>query len=240
MNMASEKQFGEIVPERDCALPRREVVIGRHVRLLPMQPGHADGLFKALGGLENSALYDYIPKSDMPYPEIEPYREFIAKFSATEDPQVYTVEHIETGQFVGIVPLGPVVLANRVLETGALYSPMLQRTIAATEAAYLAVRKAFDEGYRRVEWKCDSLNAASCRAATRFGYSFEGILRQHKIIDGRNRDTAWYSIIDREWPSRRAALEKWMDPRNFDADGRQKLDLATIRKSIEREEPGLE
>ena len=122
--------------------------------------------------------------------------------------------------------------ANRVIEVGnILYTPALQRTPGATEAQYLLARYIFDElGYRRYEWKCNDLNAPSRRAALRFGFTYEGTFRQHLIVKGRNRDTAWYSMLDGEWPSRRAAFETWLAPDNFDAQGVQKTSLADLMK----------
>jgi RimJ/RimL family protein N-acetyltransferase len=119
--------------------------------------------------------------------------------------------------------------ANGVCEIGNIwFAPSLQRTCAATEAIYLMMRHVFDDlGYRRLEWKCDALNAASRRAAERLGFTFEGIFRQHMIIKGRNRDTAWYAIIDREWPARRRRLEVWLAAANFDGQGRQLSALST-------------
>ena len=117
-----------------------------------------------------------------------------------------------------------------VIEVGHLaFSPALQRTPAATEAMYLMLRRVFDElGYRRYEWKCDSLNAPSVAAAKRLGFTFEGIFRQHMIVKGRSRDTAWFAMLDSEWPARKAAFERWLAPENFDRDGRQKTKLGTI------------
>jgi RimJ/RimL family protein N-acetyltransferase len=117
------------------------------------------------------------------------------------------------------------------IEVGAiLYSPALQRSPDATEAMYLMMRRVFDElGYRRYEWKCDSLNAASRCAALRLGFRFEGIFRQAWVVKGRNRDTAWYSVIDSEWPALRTAFERWLDPRNFDAKGQQRARLEDLR-----------
>jgi RimJ/RimL family protein N-acetyltransferase len=115
-----------------------------------------------------------------------------------------------------------------VIEVGSiLYTPRLQRTAGATEAMYLMARHVFEDlGYRRYEWKCNALNAPSRSAAVRLGFSFEGIFRQHMIVKGRNRDTAWYSMLDSEWPARKQAFENWLDPANFDSEGRQKTPLA--------------
>ena len=110
-----------------------------------------------------------------------------------------------------------------------LYSPRMQRTIGATEAQYLFASYVFDTlGYRRYEWRCDDLNEASKRAAARLGFTLEGVFRQHLIIKGRNRDTAWFSMLDSEWPARRSAFERWLDPANFDAEGRQKASLTSL------------
>ena len=120
--------------------------------------------------------------------------------------------------------------AHRVIEVGSiLYTPRLQRTPAATEAMYLMARHVFEDlGYRRYEWKCNALNAPSRRAALRFGFTFEGIFRQHMVVKGRNRDTAWFSMLDSEWPARKASFERWLDPSNFGPDGRQKIGLSAL------------
>ena len=121
--------------------------------------------------------------------------------------------------------------AHRVIEVGSiLYTPVFQRTTGATEAMYLMARHVFEDlGYRRYEWKCDALNLPSRRAALRLGFTFEGIFRQHMIVKGRNQDTAWYSMIDTEWPSRKARFEQWLDPGNFDANGHQKVALEALQ-----------
>ncbi|MBM3522511.1 MAG: GNAT family N-acetyltransferase, partial [Alphaproteobacteria bacterium] len=134
---------------------------------------------------------------------------------------------------LGLAGLMRIDLPNRVIEIGSiLYSPRLQRTAAATEAIYLFARYVFELGYRRFEWKCNSLNAPSRRAALRFGFSYEGLFRQHMVAKGRNRDTAWYAMLDGDWPRCRAAFEAWLDPSNFDSAGRQIRSLAAIRESI--------
>jgi len=138
-----------------------------------------------------------------------------------------------SGRALGIVTLKEIRPAMRVIEIGHLvYSPALQRTPLATEAQYLLARYVFETlGYRRYEWNCDALNAASRRAALRLGFTFEGIFRQHRIAKGRNRDTAWYSMLDSEWPARKAAFERWLAPDNFDADGRQWTRLNELDES---------
>jgi hypothetical protein len=121
---------------------------------------------------------------------------------------------------------------HRVIEVGSiLYTPRLQRTIGATEAMYLMARHVFEDlGYRRYEWKCNALNSPSRSAALRLGFTFEGIFRQHMIVKGRNRDTAWFSMLDSEWPRRKIAFERWLDPSNFDASGRQKISLSAMHR----------
>jgi RimJ/RimL family protein N-acetyltransferase len=134
------------------------------------------------------------------------------------------------GRAVGILSLMEIRPEMRVIEVGNIvYSPALQRTPLSTEAQYLIARYAIETlGYRRFEWKCNDLNAPSKRAAERFGFIYEGLFRQHMIVKGRNRDTAWYSMLDSEWPARKAAFEKWLAPDNFDKDGRQKTSLAVL------------
>jgi RimJ/RimL family protein N-acetyltransferase len=121
--------------------------------------------------------------------------------------------------------------AMRAIEMGSIvYSSRLQQTPKATEAQYLVARHVFETlGYRRYEWKCNALNAPSRRAALRLGFAFEGIFRQHMIVKGRNRDTAWFAMLDSEWPDRKAALERWLDPANFDAHGRQRTSLSALK-----------
>jgi RimJ/RimL family protein N-acetyltransferase len=139
------------------------------------------------------------------------------------DPMHHTIVDLATGHAVGTAALMRIDPANGVIEVGwVTYSQRLQRTAMATEAMYLLMRRVFDElGYRRFEWKCDSLNARSRAAALRYGFQFEGIFRQAVVYKGRNRDTAWYSIINSEWPAIRGAYERWLAPDNFDSNGRQ-------------------
>jgi RimJ/RimL family protein N-acetyltransferase len=144
-----------------------------------------------------------------------------------DDPLFHTIVDNQTGKAVGVATFMRIDRANGVIEVGNInYSPLLQRTPAATEAMFLMMRRVFDElGYRRYEWKCDSLNAPSRAAALRLGFQFEGIFRQAVVYKGRNRDTAWFSIIDREWPALRGAYEQWLEAANFDTEGRQRRKL---------------
>ena len=144
--------------------------------------------------------------------------------AALDDPLWHTVISAETGKAVGVATLMRIDPTNGVIEVGNInFSPLLQRTPAATESMFLMMRRAFDElGYRRYEWKCDSLNAPSRAAAERYGFRYEGLFRQALVYKGRNRDTAWFSITDDEWPAVKAAFEAWLDPANFAADGSQR------------------
>ena len=146
-----------------------------------------------------------------------------------KDPHTYTVRDA-AGRAVGFLTLMEIRPAMRVIEVGFIvYSPALQRTPLGTETQYLLARYVFETlGYRRYEWKCNALNAPSLRAALRYGFVFEGILRQHMIAKGRNRDTAYFSILDSEWPARKLAFERWLAPENFDSEGRQKLSLTIL------------
>ncbi len=144
-----------------------------------------------------------------------------------DDPLFHAIVDSKSGSAVGVAAYMRIDAANGVIEVGHLnFSPRLQATTAATEAMYLMMRRAFDElGYRRYEWKCDSLNEASRRAASRLGFRFEGVFRQAVVYKGRNRDTAWYSVLDSEWPALKAGFERWLSPDNFDENGCQRRKL---------------
>ena len=147
------------------------------------------------------------------------------------DPLFYAVVDAATGGATGVASYLRIDPANGSIEVGHInYSPLLQRTPAATEAMYLMMWHVFELGYRRYEWKCNALNAASCAAAERLGFSFEGIFRQAAVVKGRNRDTAWYSLIDEEWPALREAFQRWLAPSNFDGQGRQRTRLIGSRR----------
>jgi RimJ/RimL family protein N-acetyltransferase len=204
--------------------PGDEVLTGVRVRLEPLAAAHADALFAAQAG--DDALWDYMAVG--PFTDAEAWRRWVDASAAGEDPRYYAVV-AEQGP-AGVVSYLRIEPADGCIEIGHIwYGPALQRTAAATEAIYLLARHAFDSlGNRRLEWKCDSRNARSRAAAERFGFTFEGIFRQHMIVKGRNRDTAWYSMLDREWHTRRAAFETWLAPENFDAQGHQRRSLRTL------------
>jgi RimJ/RimL family protein N-acetyltransferase len=168
-----------------------------------------------------------------PFDDLDQFRGWLEAREASTDPLFYAYVPKNTGKASGMGSFLRFDAANGVIEIGHIWlSPHLQRTREATESIYLMMRHAFEDlGVRRLEWKCDALNAASCRAAERLGFSFEGTFRQHYIVKGRNRDTAWYSIIDIEWKAIRQAFDKWLDAANFDAAGKQKARLRARAKT---------
>lgn len=214
--------------------PERRPIEGDLVRLEPLDPAaHGDDLFAASAGAE--ATWFYLPYG--PFAGKEEFVTWLGERAAIRDPLAFAIIDREAGAARGIETLMAIEPEHGSIEIGHIWlSPPLQRTRQATEAIYLLARYAFDVlGNRRFEWKCDAANAPSRRAAERYGFTFEGVFRQHRIVKGRNRDTAWYSITDGEWPSRRAAFEAWLAPDNFDATGKQRRSLAEIRSGIEAE-----
>ena len=208
--------------------PGPVTLTGRFGQLEKLTHVHAAPLWQAVE--DNDRLWTYMPS----YPtfsdsDLLTFSDWIAARAALNDPYSYAIVEPREG-VVGIIALMEIRPAMRVIEVGqVVYSPALQRTPLATEAQYLLARYVFETlGYRRYEWKCDSLNAASRRAALRFGFTFEGILRQHQIARGRNRDTAYYSMLDSEWPARKLNFERWLSPENFTGDGRQKMSLSDL------------
>ena len=210
-------------------VPQRVALDGRFCRLEPLDVArHADSLWAAVGG--HDGIWDYM--SYGPFADATTLRAFLTERQASDDPLFYAVLERSSGRALGWLSLMEIRPQHGVIEVGqVLFSPSLQRTPLATEAVALVAAYVFDDlGYRRFEWKCNNLNEGSKRAALRFGFAFEGIFRQHMIIKGRNRDTAWFSMLDSEWPARRAAFAQWLDPSNFDADGRQKTSLSALNR----------
>ena len=207
--------------------PPRSAIAGRFCRIEPLDPQrHAADLFDANARDAIGRMWTYLAYG--PFARLEDYRAWAEKMAPSDDPLFHAVIDQSTGKAVGIAAYLRIEPAVGVIEVGHIaFSPLVQRTPAATEAMYLMMRRVFDElGYRRYEWKCDSLNSPSRAAAERLGLRFEGVFRQATLYKGRNRDTAWYSIIDREWPAQKAGFEAWLDPANFDAEGKQRLSLA--------------
>ncbi len=204
-------------------LPERIVLEGRWTKVEPVDPArHAHDLFEAARGADE--IWTYLAYG--PFDGEDEFTRWVGERARSDDPLFFAIVDLETGKARGMASLLRMDPANGVIEIGHIwFGPALQRTRQATEAIYLLSRYAFELGNRRYEWKCDSLNAPSRRAAERFGFVYEGIFRQHMVVKGRNRDTAWYSITDAEWPARRAAFESWLEPSNFDSSGAQKTPL---------------
>jgi RimJ/RimL family protein N-acetyltransferase len=205
---------GEPVDVTPARRPQRVPIDGRFVSLVPVDPArHAAGLFAAShdGSDEAAGMWTYMPYG--PWPDEAGMGAWLEGLPASEDPLFFTVLAREVGRPVGMASFLNIDLAMRHLELGHIwYAPVAQRTRANTEAVYLMLRWSFgDFGFRRVEWKCDALNARSRVAAERLGFTFEGIFRQHMVVKGRNRDTAWYAMLDHEWPGVASNLERWLD-----------------------------
>ncbi len=209
--------------------PPRRALEGRYVRLEPLDAvRHGDGLFACASGAGEAERFTYLP--DQPPRERRDLEPWLIKAQSSEDPMFFAVIDRATGKVGGRQSLMRIDEAHGVIEIGHIYwSSLVARRPAATEAFYLSARLVFDElGYRRFEWKCDNANAPSKRSAVRFGMTHEGVFRQALVVKGRNRDTAWYSIIDKEWPQLRARFEAWLDPTNFDAAGQQRRKLESF------------
>jgi RimJ/RimL family protein N-acetyltransferase len=207
-------------------VPGRVILYGQRVTLPPLVREHAADLWDVT---RDPALWEYL--FDGPYEDRLAFDEAIAKKCQGRDPLFFAILDAKSGKAVGYASYMRIEPAHRCIEVGSiLYSTALQRTPAATEAMYLMARHVFEDlGYRRYEWKCNALNEPSRRAALRLGFTFEGIFRQHMIVKGKNRDTAWFSMLDSEWPARKAAFERWLDAANFDASGKQIRTLAELR-----------
>ena len=208
--------------------PGRSPMAGRFCRLEPLDGERHAAQFHEANRLDRDGRNMTYLFTE-PFETLEAYRKWVDEVSAKDDPLFFAIVDAN-GRAVGIASFMRIDRNHGVIEIGHLnFSPLLQRTAASTEAIFLMLSRAFDElGYRRCEWKCDSLNAASRAAALRFGFTFEGIFRQAIVYKGRNRDTAWYSIVDSEWPARRAAFERWLAPSNFDAKGQQRERLQAL------------
>jgi len=201
---------------------------GRFCRVVPLNPElHAASLYNSNQAGAGDGMWTYLPYG--PFDTLDRYRAWTEQSCQGDDPLFYAILHLATGQAAGVASYLRISPENGSLEVGHIqYSPALQRTPAATEAMYLMMQRAFTLGYRRYEWKCDALNSPSRTAAQRLGFSFEGVFRQATVVKGRNRDTAWYSVLDVEWRTLNKAFLRWLDPRNFDRRGRQVERLSTL------------
>ena len=222
-------EIGNAVDPTPAPRPQPTVLTGRVVTLRPFdRPSQAEALYEATHGPEKEDLWRYM--SEGPFPSRAAFDTEFQKKEKSTDPLFFAIVDNVTGVPVGQASYLRIEPAHRVIEVGNIvFTPALQRSCGATEAMYLMARHAFNDlGYRRYEWKCNALNRPSRRAALRLGFVFEGVFRQHMIIKGRNRDTAWFSITDSEWPLRQANFEQWLAPSNFDQAGRQKLSLSRL------------
>lgn len=212
--------------------PRPEfgVITGQGCRLEPLSASaHAADLFAA--NRASDAIWDWLPYG--PFGAEPDYADWVRSVEGRGDPMFFAVVDTASGRAQGVLSLMRIDTANGVIETGHInFAPVLQRTPAATEAIFLAMRRVFTLGYRRFEWKCNALNLPSRRAALRFGFSYEGLFRQAVVTKGRNRDTAWFAMIDAEWPELETAYETWLAPGNFDPAGRQVRRLSDLTRPL--------
>ncbi len=179
----------------------------------------------------DDAIWDYMPQG--PFSSFEDYRDWMIENAHGADPMFHTIINLETGRAEGVATYLRIAPSAGSIEVGFItYSPALQRTRAGTEAMILMMRRAFELGYRRYEWKCNALNQPSRRLAMRLGMSFEGVFRQAAVVKGRNRDTAWYAAIDKDWPEIKGAFDTWLSPQNFDEDGRQLTSLSDLTQPL--------
>lgn len=218
---------GDLSDWRSCDWPTAHNLNGRYVRLEGLDPDrHGPDLYDASSVPEADRLFTYL--YDVPPRSKQDFDIWLAENSRLHDTLFYAVIDLETDRAVGRQALMRIDADNGVIEVGSIYwSPALARTRGATESIYLLARYLFDDlGYRRFEWKCDDANDPSKRAAQRFGFQYEGLFRQHNVVKGRNRDTAWFAMLDSDWKRLAPGYEAWLDPANFTAEGQQIRNLA--------------
>jgi len=232
MTMTNElgQRIGDPVPDwRPRPHPDDTPMEGARCRVERLDPErHAEALFRAHSLDTEGRNWTYLPYG--PFTTLEAYRAWMQRDCLGDDPMFHAVIDGTSGEAAGVASYLRITPGHGVIEVGHIhFSPLLQGKPAATEAMYLMMRRAFELGYRRYEWKCDALNDRSCAAARRLGFTYEGTFRQAVVSKGRNRDTAWFSVIDGEWPRVKSAFERWLAPENFDDRGRQKMRLAAFR-----------
>ncbi len=210
------------------ALPSKEAMAGRFCRVEALNAErHASELFSANSLDAENRNWTYMTYG--PFATFAEYRDWVSTSADSNDPMFFAIIDTASGKAVGVASYLRIDPRHGSIEVGHLqFSPLLQGKPAATEAMYLMIKRAFELGYRRYEWKCNSLNEPSRRAAQRLGLSYEGLFRQAAVVKGRNRDTAWYAAIDQEWPSLQAVFQQWLEPNNFDDSGRQKVALSAL------------
>ena len=225
-----EKSLGRPVPDWVMPpAPAGEILEGLHVRLEPLSVAHVADLHAA--NTEDDVIWDYLPYG--PFKSEGDYSAWVQWAAASSDPMFYAICDRADGRASGVASYLRINPEAGSIEVGHInFSKRLQQTPAATEAMALMMRWAFSNGYRRYEWKCNALNLGSRRAAERLGLSYEGIFRQAAVIKGRNRDTSWFAAIDSEWAALESAFASWLDPSNFDANGRQKDRLSDLTRPV--------
>lgn len=241
--MPGDIPLGATVDTHAAPPPQRQIIEGVFANLVPLQTSHSQELYKYLCDGSKTATFAYLGVG--PFENEDEFTKHISSIALSQDPFYFTIVtkqalaggEVPAGSAVGYFSLLNIDRANRSVEIGwVTFSPKLQRTTIATEALYLLMKYCMDTddglGSRRLEWKCDALNAKSRRAAERLGFAYEGTFRKHRIVRGRNRDTTWFSIVDDEWSARKRALLAWLAPENFD-DGKQIRSLDAIRKEME-------
>ena len=230
----SGRPIGPVVdPLHEARPPERQALAGGRVRLEPIDPElHAQSLYAISHGPDMAWLWVYLPYG--PFADLADFTSWLEGCSASADPLHFAVIDLQRERPSGMASYMNIVPADGRIEVGQIwYAPPIQRTPLPTEAMFLMFSRVFDElGYRRLEWKCDDLNEPSKQAARRLGFTYEGTFRQHMIVKGRNRDTAWFSLLDHEWPAVRANVERWLAPENFNGEGRQRTSLSTLNATI--------
>jgi RimJ/RimL family protein N-acetyltransferase len=224
---SSGQPVGFAIPDwKPAALPSDEAMEGRFCRVERLDPeAHADSLHAANALDAEGRMWTYLAYG--PFESSAAYRTWAESMSGRSDPFFHAIIDRASGRAIGVASYLRIDPAAGSIEVGGIgYSPLLQRSPGATEAMFLLMERAFALGYRRYEWKCDALNAPSRAAALRLGFSFEGIFRQATVVKGRNRDTAWFAMIDKEWPALREAFHRWLEPANFDEHGKQRTRLS--------------
>ncbi len=227
--MDTLRPLGPPVDASPARLPEATVIDGRFVRLEPLDAAvHGPALWRNVAGADE--VWDYL--FDGPYPDRASFTAALAVKASSTDPLFWAIVDKASGDAVGYATLMRIDPTHRSIEVGnILFTPALQRRPGATEAMALLAAYAFDGlGYRRYEWKCNALNAPSRVAAERLGFVYEGLFRQHLIVKGRSRDTAWYAMLDGDWPALRHSFALWLAPENFDEAGRQRRSLASVRE----------
>ncbi len=230
--MVTRELSEDLAGWREPTTPADLCLTGNHVVLAPMTlAAHAKPLFEAFRTDREGRIWDYLPYG--PFDTLDTFEGWVKNFQGAKDPYFFAIERLDKKRVCGVASFLRISPKDGSIEVGHInFSPLLQKTVAATEAMYLMMKWAFEAGYRRYEWKCNALNAGSRRAAQRLGLSYEGVFRQATIVKGRNRDTAWFAAIDKEWPALSKAFETYLSPDNFDADGRQKASLSSLTEPL--------